>query len=43
VLVGILEEIDDLLQVEFGLVDDGDIPETYPVSGRGEETLGRDR
>jgi hypothetical protein len=43
VLVGILEKIDDLLQVEFGLVDDGDIPEAYPVSGRGEETLGRDR
>jgi hypothetical protein len=43
VLVGILEIDDCKLQLEFGLVDDGDIPEAYPVSGRGEETLGRDR
>jgi hypothetical protein len=41
--VWILEETDDLLQVEFGLVNDGDIPEADPVSGRGEETLGWDR
>ena len=32
-LVGILEEIEDLLQLEFGLVNAGDVPEADPVLG----------
>ena len=32
-LVGIFEEIEDLLQLEFGLVNAGDVPEADPVLG----------